>query len=339
VSTRSIDRLTRLLDNFLDLSKLSSGQYVPEPIWVDARGFVSEVISTFKTLFNVRRQRMDFDVSGALGKIYVDAPKLEQILINLLNNAIKFTQDDGEISVTLEPASLEALSDDLRILPWNELAELKFVRVTVKDTGIGMTENTLAHLFTRHYKQHEPGGTRGSHLGLSISKALVEVQNGSLEFESRLGVGTEVTVTLPADETTFTILNRVKSIDRVLNRLTSLRRGATFLAVRKDSSRGWDGLRVGKNTEPVVNPNFQQEQTGDAFVWTLGERLAVSLIAEITNQTVDDGRRQRPVYETDAHEGYAVVGRRLASGDSRVNRLMGIALTHLKQKKEMSKTL
>ncbi len=339
VSTRSIDRLTRLLDNFLDVSRLSSGQYVPDPDWEDARGFTSEVISTFKTLFNVRRQRLNFSVSGALGKIYVDGPKLEQILINLLNNAIKFTQDDGEISVSLEPASLEALSDDLRILPWSELADLKFVRVTVKDTGIGMTEKTIAHLFTRHYGQDERTVSKGSHLGLSISKALVEVQNGSLEFESQLGVGTEVSVTLPADEITFTILNRVKSIDRVLSRMTSLRREPTFLAVRKDTPREWENLLVGKTSAPVVNPTFQQEQNGDVFMWTLGERLAVSLIAESADQTANDGDSRRVENKTVPHDGYAVVGQRLSSGDSRVNRIMGIALTHLKQDKELTRAI
>lgn len=339
VSTRSIDRLTRLLDNFLDVSRLSSGQYVPEPDWVDARGFISEVITTFKTLFNVRRQKMNFNVSAALGRLYVDGPKLEQILINLLNNAIKFTQDDGEISVSLEPASLEALSDDLRILPWNELAELKFVRVTVKDTGIGMTEKTIAHLFTRHYGQGERAGAKGSHLGLSISKALVEVQNGSLEFDSRLGVGTEVSVTLPADETTFTILNRVKSIDRVLSRMTSLRREPTFLAACKDAPKGWDKLLVGKNSNPVVNPTFHQEQNGDVFMWTLGERLAVSLIAESADPVENGGEASRVDDRPVAHDGYAVVGRRLSSADSRVNRIMGIALTHLKQDREKARAI
>ncbi|MEJ2721407.1 MAG: histidine kinase dimerization/phospho-acceptor domain-containing protein, partial [bacterium] len=128
VSTRSIDRLTRFLDNVLDVSRVSTGSYVPEPRWVDAREFVSEVMDTFKTLFNVQRHKLDMSISDEVDRIYVDAPKLEQILINLLNNAVKFTHGDGEVHMSVEPASLEALSEDLRIVPWNEFCRLGFVR-------------------------------------------------------------------------------------------------------------------------------------------------------------------------------------------------------------------
>ncbi|UCH85533.1 MAG: HAMP domain-containing histidine kinase, partial [Candidatus Latescibacterota bacterium] len=228
VSTRSIDRLTRLLDNVLDISRVSMGSYIPRPEWVDAREFVSEVVDTFKTLFNIRRKHLDTFVSEEIDRIYIDPSKIEQILINLLNNAVKFTSDGEEVLVSVEPSSLEALDDDLRIVPWNDFSRVQFVRFVVRDTGFGMTENTLSHLFTRHYGGREDGSAGGAHLGLSISKTLVEVQNGRIEFESELGVGTEVTVSVPADKTTFDMVNRVSSLGRVLNRLSTMRAAVMF---------------------------------------------------------------------------------------------------------------
>ena len=279
VSIRSIDRLTRLLDNFLDVSRISSGGCEPEPAWVDAGEFSAEVIGAFKSLFNVRRQRLEYSVSNEIRRIYIDAPKLEQILINLLNNAVKFTQENGEVTVSVEPASLETLEDDLRILPWSGIADLKFVRFTVRDTGIGMTEGTLSHLFTRYYGEGGRSGARGSHLGLSISKTLVEAQNGTLVFESELGVGTAATVSLPADETTFTLLKKTRSMGRVLARLLELREDAVLCVLHKGDSPSWECVTQKWKANAVVNPAIEEEKTSACVVWTLGEHVAVSLLA------------------------------------------------------------
>jgi signal transduction histidine kinase len=171
-SLRGIDRLTRLLEGFLDVSRIGAGNYTLEPRWINADTFLPDVINSFKTLFNVRHQSLDYRVSEEIDKLYVDAPKLEQVLINLLSNAVKFTPAGGRICASVERANLEALSDDLRILPWRDICDVRFFSLSVSDTGIGMTGDTLGHLFTRWYKNADGGGLRGSHLGLSISKTL-----------------------------------------------------------------------------------------------------------------------------------------------------------------------
>jgi hypothetical protein len=267
--------------------------------------------------------------------VYVDAPKLEQILVNLLTNAVKFTQEGGEITVEADPAGLEVLDDELRILPWGEIADFKFVRFTVTDTGIGMTEDILSHLFTRYYEHENRGRSRGSHLGLSISKALVEVQNGSLEFESELGVGTRVRVVLPADEVTFAVLGRVRSIGRVLGRLNGLRRGVVCRVYRKVSSLPWDRVIEDSKSRPVVNPAVGDEKSGDEFLWTLSDRVAVSLAAGATDtrgtaagepgardSCAAAGVSRRP---SRRQRGYTVSARSLSPQDARLARVLALA--------------
>jgi hypothetical protein len=297
---------------------------------VDAREFSAEVIGAFRTLFNVRRQRLECVVSDEIRRIYVDAPKLEQILINLLNNAIKFTQEGGEVTVNVEPASLETLDDDLRILPWNEIADLKFVRFSVRDTGIGMTGETLSHLFTRYYRDTGRSGTRGSHLGLSISKTLVEAQNGTLVFESELGVGTRAVVSLPADETTFTLLSRARSIGRVLARLLDLRRDAVLHVFHKGDLPPWVEVIDGWKANPVVNPTVEEEKSSASIVWTLGERVALSLLAE-TNQkpTVRDsvGAGVECTGPVATHpDGYTITSHALTPADLRLAKVLSLAM-------------
>ncbi|UCG51674.1 MAG: HAMP domain-containing histidine kinase [Candidatus Latescibacterota bacterium] len=339
VSTRSIDRLTRLVDNVLDVSRISSGSYVPEPSWVDAEDFLSEVINTFKTLFNVHRQRLEFTVSEEVGRIFVDAPKLEQILINLLSNAIKFTQEGGEVRVSVERSSLEALSDELRIIPWKDISELGFVRIVVKDTGIGMSEDTLGHLFTRYYKKSDAGGGfKGSHLGLSISKTLVDVQNGRLEFESELGVGTKASLSLPSDEKTFLLLRRVKSIERVLARLANYQEGVVFYAIRKDDSRSWKSLANNWPTMPHVNPTIDEEKEGGFFLWELSDRIALSLVVEPEPRLGTLFGAIELAYDNHAEhtDGFVITSGRLDANETRVSKLLTLAVRQNIQKVEVT---
>lgn len=347
VSLRSIDRLTRLLDNVLDVSRIGSGGYTPEPRWMYARDFTAEVVGTFRTLFNVQRRRLACAVAGDLGPVYVDAPKLEQVLVNLLSNALKFTPEGGEITVEVEPAGIEVLDDDLRILPWSELAEMRFVRFIVTDTGIGMSESMLSHLFTRYYAEESRTRSKGSHLGLSISKALVEVQNGSLAIESELGVGTRVRVALPADDVTFAVLGRVKSIGRVLGRLHGLRRGVVCRVYRKDPSLAWDRVIEHEGVRAIVNPTVGEEKSGDDFLWTLSDRVAVSITAGETDGRQSGAGRPaegdsrtataEPHRRSNSPAGYTVGVRTLLPNDTRAARVLALALRN-KDTEEKSET-
>ncbi len=162
----------------------------------------SEVVGAFKTLFNVRRQRLGFSVIGRAPEVYVDAFRSSNRFSSIfLNNAVKFTPEGGEVELCVERAGLEVLPDDSRILPWEELGDSGLR--PVHRPGHGDRDDRARRSLTssRDTTATEPAGSgAGSHLGMSISKKLAEVQNGFLVIESELGVGTRVSVSVPADE-------------------------------------------------------------------------------------------------------------------------------------------
>jgi signal transduction histidine kinase len=279
-ATRSIDRLNHLLDGVLDMSSIDSGSFKFKPSSVDVEKFVSEVMNTFETLFNVQRVRLKLKILGDIERIFVDTEKLEQVLFNLLSNALKYTPDGGEIMLTVRPAGVETFDDDLRLLPWTEMPTPKMVLFTVSDTGLGMNEDTLSNLFTRHYKSSDEPKLKGSHLGLSISKALVEAQGGSLRVESRLGIGTDVTVSLPCDERTGYVLNCIKSMKHYLDRFLSEGKRLTFFTIGKESSDCWINLSKRWAKLPVANPPIDEELSERFIIWPLSEYLAVAILAD-----------------------------------------------------------
>jgi len=279
-ATRSIDRLNHLLDGVLDMSSIDSGAFTFEPASVELEKFVSEVMSTFETLFNVQRVRLKLKILGEIERIFVDEEKLEQVLFNLLSNALKYTPDGGEITLTVRTAGVETFDDELRLLPWTELPNPKMVLFTVGDTGLGMNEDTLSSLFTRHYKSSGEPNIKGSHLGLSISKALVEAQGGSLRAESSLGIGTDVTVSLPCDERTGYVLGCVRSMKHYLNRFLSDGKRLTFYTIGKESNDCWINLSKKWAQNPAVNPPVDEKHSERFMIWPLSEYLAVSLVVE-----------------------------------------------------------
>ena len=176
--------LLGLINDVLDLSKVESGKTDVFVETFDLEPIVREVATTAQTLIEKKANRIEVQIAPGLGCMVSDLTKVRQILLNLLSNAAKFTEN-----------GLVTLSADREAGP-----RVEHVVFRVVDTGIGMSEEQLAKLFQR-FVQADASTTRkygGTGLGLSLTKALSEILGGSVSVESVEGKGTTFTVRLPA---------------------------------------------------------------------------------------------------------------------------------------------
>lgn len=182
----SARHLLDLINDVLDISKIEAGQLEVRPAPFDLRASVEHVAASVRPLAAQKGLSLDVVVSPALESIASDRRRVEQVLLNLLNNAIKFTQRGG---VTLTADVVEGAADGTG----------SCVRVRVSDTGIGMKADDLATLF-QPFRQLDAGLGReheGTGLGLAICRRLLELLGGSVTVESERGRGSVFTVSLP----------------------------------------------------------------------------------------------------------------------------------------------
>jgi CheY-like chemotaxis protein/HAMP domain-containing protein len=191
--------LLRLINDILDLSKIEAGKMdvLVEPCTVAA--LVQTLTRTFRPLAREKELRFEVTVDPAMpGEIESDAPKLEQIVGNLVGNAIKFTRD-GEVSVSIGPCP-DALAASVRLPPRQAFA------IVVADTGIGIPQHKLDAIFGV-FEQVDASTSRqfgGSGLGLSIARRLAQLLGGDIVPESVEGRGSRFTVVLPYSAQTRT---------------------------------------------------------------------------------------------------------------------------------------
>ncbi len=173
-------RLQALLDDLLTLSRLEgAGQAVAEREPVDLSALAQRAVETLAAAAREKRVRLAID-EQPLPRIPGDADGLERLLVNLLDNAIKYNRPGGEVLLRLAPAGGEVV-------------------IAVSDTGIGIPPEALGRIFERFYRvdkgrAREEGGTG---LGLAIVKHLAQSHGGHVEVESRMGRGTTFRVFLP----------------------------------------------------------------------------------------------------------------------------------------------
>ncbi|MCG8606756.1 PAS domain S-box protein, partial [bacterium] len=185
----SSESLLSLINDILDFSKIEAGQMELEEIALELR----DVVETVTDIVRVRAEAKDIELlcyvdPGLPGWVVGDKTRLQQILINLVGNAIKFTEG-GEVSIKAEP--LEASTEK------NSPKQVG-IHFKVSDTGIGISEDHQKKIFEK-FSQADTSTTRkfgGTGLGLSISKFLVDMMNGHLWVESELGVGSTFQFTL-----------------------------------------------------------------------------------------------------------------------------------------------
>ncbi|MFW2389648.1 MAG: ATP-binding protein [Polyangiales bacterium] len=193
------DQLLGLISSLLDLGRLESSGLDLKHEAVDPNALFSDLASTMVPTANRRNISIDIDVDEDSGRIWGDSLRLSQILLNLTDNAVKFSEDGGSVRIAAAPGELEAVgASGLGAALF--AASRPAVVLTVQDTGIGISQENLGKIFDAFY-QIDAGTTRvhgGAGLGLSIVKQLVDGHEGTLEVTSTLGEGTIFTVTLPA---------------------------------------------------------------------------------------------------------------------------------------------
>ena len=186
----SARHLLELINDVLDLSKIEAGQLEVRATPFDLRASIERVTATVKPLAETKGLTLVVDASPALNEMVSDQRRVDQILLNLLNNAIKFT-DRGSVTLTA------GLVQDFQATP--ESLPQSAVRVCVTDTGIGIKPEDLSTLF-QPFRQIDSGLTRvheGTGLGLAICRRLTKLLGGEISVTSEWSKGSAFTVILP----------------------------------------------------------------------------------------------------------------------------------------------
>ena len=180
----STDRMNRIVQDLLDVSRLEAGRLKLEMGPVAPAEIVTEASEAFKQEITTKDQELVVEVSEGLPNVTGDRGRLIQVLTNLISNATKYTPEGGKITVRADVVSDSGTS----CIRWNVL-----------DTGIGMTPEEVEQLFTKYFRSQRSValGVQGTGLGLVITRSIVEMHGGTISVESEAGKGSTFSFTVP----------------------------------------------------------------------------------------------------------------------------------------------
>lgn len=176
-----VDALTQMTQELLDLSRIESGQVQLNFESISPRKLIYSAAERMKAQVERAHLKLNVRCEDGLPEIRADKTRLEQVLVNLIHNAVKFTKPGGEITLMVEPAS-------------------GGVRCAVRDTGSGIPAESLARIFERFYRVDSSRTGSGTGLGLSISKHIVEAHGGRIWAESDEGRGSSFFFEIPINK-------------------------------------------------------------------------------------------------------------------------------------------
>ena len=180
VIIREVDRMTRIVKDLLTLSSLDSNKFTANFEYCSLDELLREVVDKMSMDALRHKHIIEYFPSTSIPDIYADRDRIEQVITNIVSNAIKYTPDGGNIQMFAGCL-------------YNE------VYIKIKDNGIGINKEDLPRVFERFYRvdkarSREHGGTG---LGLAIAKNFVELHGGTIKITSKAGKGTEVLIKLP----------------------------------------------------------------------------------------------------------------------------------------------
>ena len=248
--------LLELINEVLDISRIEAGRisFSPEP--VQLQGVIAEMIDLVQIMANTRQVRLQVIDSDAIRQfIKADRQRLKQILLNLINNAIKYNHDGGTVRISAEN------------LPESPLGA-EAIRILVKDTGMGISKEDIPKLFIPFERiGAENTETEGTGLGLTVVKKLIDLMGGLMGVESTLGEGSTFWIMMP----------------KVDNQYEQIRNGNIDLG-SKVSDQPWKGLILyiedNKPNIDLVQDIIDSTRPGIKLITTAYGKLAHNMAAE-----------------------------------------------------------
>ncbi len=189
IMAEQAQRMNRLIDDLLSLSRIELTEHQPPADQIDLAGLIRRLAAAFEPQVRARRMTLELDVSPTLAEVPGDEDQLEQVLQNLLDNAVKYGREAGRVRLVARGAP-----------PGPPLPPRPGISIAVTDDGAGIARAHIPRLTERFYRadKHRSRAVGGTGLGLAIVKHIVNRHRGQLAIDSTEGVGTTVTVWLPA---------------------------------------------------------------------------------------------------------------------------------------------
>jgi len=197
IARRNVDRLTALIDDLLDLSRIEGGKIRLGVVSCDIKDLLETTLRPFSIVAKESCLEFEQKLDDKLPYVKCDPARIAQVVRYLLDNSVKFTPKGGKITVSCRAAFKKGGAKANR--PGRPGTGDGAVEISVKDTGIGIDKKDISRLFTR-FGQLDASLTRergGSGLGLAISRELVEMHGGKISAKSNLGKGSTFSFTLP----------------------------------------------------------------------------------------------------------------------------------------------
>ncbi|MFH1714868.1 MAG: HAMP domain-containing sensor histidine kinase [Elusimicrobiota bacterium] len=188
---KNTERLGRFINDLLDISKIEAGRLKLNKENALIANFVDDIVSLFRVQAENKNISISTHLDNTITSLYLDEDKIKQVLTNLLNNAIKFTDEGGTIEITTKPLYL---NDSLEV---NAVHALQFA---VTDTGVGIAQEYVSRVFDKFEQVtgiSKKIKVKGTGLGLAIAKGIVEAHGGKIWVESTVGQGSSFYFTIP----------------------------------------------------------------------------------------------------------------------------------------------
>lgn len=182
------NHLTELINQVLDMSRIESGKLNLQHEQMNVAELLQESVTIVQPLSNNKHHELSLIVDVEHKQVLGDSIQLKQIFINLITNAIKYTENGGKIAVSLQ--ELDITQDKKQLY-----------QLVVEDNGLGMSEEFQKHIFEPFSRVQDSttSGIQGTGLGMAIMKRIVDLMQGHIELESALGKGSKFTITIPLE--------------------------------------------------------------------------------------------------------------------------------------------
>ncbi len=217
LAKRNVTRLSGIINDLLDLTKVEAGKMDFRFEKNDINAPVEFVKNTFENLAKEKNINLILDTQENISKTYIDSQRIEQVVTNLVSNAIKFTNENGTITVKTENIKSSDIDKENLFDAQNPLSYENYIKVSVADSGIGIAKEDIPKVFDK-FQQIENSLSRkngGTGLGLPIAKQLIEAHKGVIWVESEINVGTTFSFAIPVlSEKDYFMLELEKNITK-----------------------------------------------------------------------------------------------------------------------------